>query len=49
MTDAEFLTHLQTAVDLRRKGEYEFAVDMVMDLRKERPEESSVWHALGQI
>ena len=25
MTDAEFLTHLQTAVDLRRKGKYDAA------------------------
>ena len=49
MTDAEFLTHLQTAVDLRRKGEYQFALGMAWSCANKRPEESSAWHCLGQV
>ena len=49
MTDAEFLTHLQTAVDLRRKGEYWPAVHLLRKLKQERPFESSVNHAYGQV
>lgn len=49
MTDAEFLTHLQAAVDLRRKGEYQASWSEAMICIIERPEESSGWHATGQI
>ena len=49
MTDAEFLTHLQTAVDLRRKGEYMDAIGMAVIATMLRPEESSGWHCLGQV
>ena len=49
MTDAEFLTHLQTAVDLRRKGEYFKALEETSNCLIDRRNESSVWHTLGQI
>ena len=49
MTDAEFLTHLQTAVDLRRKGEYDEATFKALVCIGGREQESSAWHCLGQI
>ena len=49
MTDDEFLTHLQTAVDLRRKGEYRDALCLLRSLRAVRPTESSIYHAYGQV
>jgi len=49
VTDAEFLAHLQTAVDLRRRGEYDAAFVAACVCADERPKESSSWHALGQI
>lgn len=47
--DQQFLTRLQLAVDLRRQGYYDMARQVAMELGQSRPEESAVWHTLGQI
>jgi hypothetical protein len=49
ISDLQYLDRLKLAVALRRNGDYEYARRIAMDLCKERPAESSVWHTLGQI
>lgn len=49
LTDKEFVTRLQLAVDLRRNGYYGEARTVALNLRESRPDNAAVWHTLGQI
>ena len=49
LKDEQYLERLSAAINLRRQGYYPEALKVARDLVKMRPEESSVWHTLGQI
>jgi hypothetical protein len=49
LKDEQYLERLSAAINLRRQGYYPEALKVARDLVKLRPEESSVWHTLGQI
>jgi tetratricopeptide (TPR) repeat protein len=49
LKDEQYLERLTAAINLRRQGYYPEALKVARDLVKMRPEESSVWHTLGQI
>lgn len=49
LKDEQYLERLSAVINLRRQGYYPEALKVARDLVKLRPEESSVWHTLGQI
>ena len=49
LKDEQYLERLSAAINLRRQGYYPEALKVARDLVKLRPDESSVWHTLGQI
>ncbi len=49
LKDEQYLERLTASINLRRQGYYPEALKVARDLVKLRPDESSVWHTLGQI
>jgi len=49
MTDERYLERLRLCVGLRQQGYYDEALKVAAGIASARPQESSVWHTLGQI
>ena len=49
LTDKQYLDRLNACILLRQQGYYPEALRVARDLLRYRPEESSLWHQLGQI
>jgi hypothetical protein len=49
ITDKQYLDRLQAAILLRQQGYYDQAEEIALDLVRFRPDESSLWHQMGQI
>lgn len=49
LTDKQYLDRIQSCILLRQQGYYSAASQVSMDLLRHRPDESSLWHQLGQI
>jgi hypothetical protein len=49
LTDKQYTDRLSAAINLRQQGYYSQAGFVIRDLLQLRPEESSVWHQVGQL
>jgi hypothetical protein len=47
--EQRYLDRLRLAVDLRRQGYYNYALEVATDLARTHRDESSVYHTIGQI